>query len=167
MWRAVTVENNELALEEDIAEDGEADTRVGLDPAEASGAGAIGGGVVDVRAGDGGLVAANGEADVRKSGAAGVSVAALLLVILSAVDTAVVVRDDIIVDEEESGSGVGDGVADSASIGVADSVAVSGEAPEALAVVHVNIRDVASVGGVVDGAEGVSARLALLEIGSE
>ena len=90
-----------------------------------------------------------------------------MLIILSAVDTAIVVRDHIIVDQKKSRSGISDGVADSASIGVADGVAVGGEAPETLAIINIDIGDLACMGRVVNGAKGVSAGLALLEIGGE
>ena len=48
LWAASTVEDDELALEEDVTEDGEANAGVGLNAAEAGRAACVGGGVVDI-----------------------------------------------------------------------------------------------------------------------
>lgn len=164
----VAVEDDELALEEDVPEDVDADAGVGLDAAEAGRAARVGGGVVDVRARDSGGIAADGEGDGREGGAAWVGVAALGLVVLGAGDAAVVGGDDGVVEEEKGGSGVGDGVADGAARGAAvDAVAVGGEAPETAAAVDGDVGDCARVGGIVDAAETVGSGLALLEVGGE
>lgn len=164
----VSIEDDELALEEDVPEDVDADAGVGLDAAEAGRAARVGGGVVDVRARDGGVIAADGEGDGREGGATRVGVAALGLVVLGAGDAAVVGSDDGVVEEEQGGAGVGDGVADGAAGGAAvDAVAVGCEAPEAAAAVDGDVGDCAGVGGVVDAAEAVGSGLALLEVGGE
>lgn len=164
----VSIEDNELALEEDVPEDVDADAGVGLEAAEAGRAARVGGGVVDVRARDGGVIAADGEGDGREGGATRVGVAALGLVVLGAGDAAVVGSDDGVVEEEQGGAGVGDGVADGAAGGAAvDAVAVGCEAPEAAAAVDGDVGDCAGVGGVVDAAEAVGSGLAFLEVGGE
>ena len=48
LWAASTIEDDELALEEDVTKDGEANAGVGLDAAEAGCAACVGGGVVDI-----------------------------------------------------------------------------------------------------------------------
>lgn len=96
----VSIKDDELALEEDVPKDIDANAGVGLDAAEAGRAARVGGGVVDVRARDGGCVAADGEGDGRKGGVAGVGVAALGLVVLGAGDAAVVGSDDGVVEKE-------------------------------------------------------------------
>lgn len=168
LWAGVSVEDDELALEEDVTEDVDADAGVGLNAAEAGRAARVGWGVVDVRARDRGCVAADGEGNGRKGGAARVSVAALGLVVLGAVDTAVVGGDDSVVEEEKASSGVGDGVGDGAS-GCAsiNAVAIGREAPETSAVVDGDVGDLAGVGRVVDAAEAVGSGLAFLEVGGK
>ena len=101
--------DNELALNPDVTEDGEADAGVALDAAEAL-AGSGGRGVVDVGAGDGAGVGADGEANVREGGAAGEDVSTVGLAVGRALDGGVVGGDDGVVGEEEGGSGVGDGL---------------------------------------------------------
>lgn len=152
------VEDDESGLEGDVAVDGEADAAVGLEAAEAAGAGLVGGGVVDVLAGDGdgGITGAEGE--VGEVGVAGEDVAALGLVDLGAVDLLVVGVDDGVGEEGEGGAGVGN-AADGGA------VHVGGEAPESLAVVDIDVGDVAGVLGVVDDAEVVGAGGVVLEIG--
>ena len=74
----------------------------------------------------------------------------------------VVGGDDIVGEEEEGGSCVGDG-GDGGSDGAggADGVAGGSKAPEPLAVVHGGIGDVSRIFGVVNVAEVVGARFAL------
>ena len=106
-----------MALEEDVPEDVEADALARLNAPEARRPAVVNGRVVDVRAGDRGLVAADLEADVRQGGAAGVGVAALGLVEFGTADGFVVGGYDGVVDEQQRGACVGDGV---------DAVAVDG-----------------------------------------
>lgn len=168
LWASAAVEDNELALEEDISKDVDADAGVGLDAAEAGRAARVGGGVVDVRARDGGRVAADGEGDGWESGAAGVGVATLGLVVLGAGDATVVGGDDAVVEQEKGGPGVGNSVADGAAGGAAvDAVAVGCETPEAAAAVDGHVGDIAGVGRVINAAEAVGSRLAFLEVGGK
>lgn len=95
-------------------------------------------------------------------------VAALLLVVLRAGDAAVVVRHDVVFDEEEGGSCVSDTVeATVVHFAITDSVAGASEGPKASRAVDVNIGDFAGISAVVDGAEAVGARLSFLKVASE
>lgn len=85
-------EDDKLALEEDIAEDGEADSGVALDTAVALRAGDRS--VVDVRAGDDKLGATDDGGERRQSGAAGVDVTTLGAGVGSAGDLLVVGSHD-------------------------------------------------------------------------
>ena len=108
------------------------------------------------------------EADVREGGAAGVSVTALLRVVLRARDAAVVGGYDSIWDEEEGGSCVSDTVeATVVHFAVTDSVAGASEAPKAPRAVDVDIGDFAGMSAVVNGAEAVGARLSFLKVAGE
>lgn len=93
-------EDDELRFQEDVAEDGEADAGVALDAAEA-GPGCGGGGVVHVRAGHGGRVAADAEADVRQRCGAVEYVAAVGLAVGGTGDLGVVCGDDVVVGQEQ------------------------------------------------------------------
>ena len=162
------IKNHKLALEENIPKDIQADALTRLDAAEARRPAVVNRRVVDVRARDRGLVGADLEADVRQGCAAGVGVAALGLVELGAADGVVVGGYNGVVDEQQSGARVGDGVDAVAVDGaVADGVARGGKAPEALGTVDGNVGDVAGVCAVVDGTKAVGARLALLQIDGE
>ena len=89
-------------------------------------------------------------------------------VVRSAVDLAVVCRDDGVVDEDESGASVSNGVnAGRLEVTTANTVAGTGELPEALRVVDSGVGDVAGVLAGVDEAEVVGAWLALLEVSCE
>lgn len=162
------IKNHKLALEEDIPKDIQADALTRLNAAEARRPAVVDRSVVDVRAGDRGLVAADLEADVRQGGAAGVGVAALGLVELGAADGFVVCGYDGVVDEQQGGARVGDGVDAVAVDGaVAYGVARGSKGPKALGTVDGNVGDVAGVCAVVDGAKAVGARLALLQVDGE
>ena len=89
------------------------------------------------------------------------------MIVLGATDTTVVVGDHGVVDKEESGSSVGNGAGDGTSRCAANAVSISVEGPETPAAVDVDVGDVAGVGRVIDSAEGVGSRPALLEIGGE
>lgn len=110
--RLVTaVESDQLRLEHGVAEDLKAGALVALDAAEAGGVGLVNGGEGDGLAGDLGHVAvADGDGHIGEGGSAGVDEAADLGVELGARDRGVVGVGDLLVDEEERGTGVGDGV---------------------------------------------------------
>lgn len=145
-----TVEYNKGGLESDVTEDGEANAAVGLDTAEAGAAAIRNGCEVDEVTGDSDVVAADGEREVGHSVAAGEGVATLRAVVLSIRDAAVIRVDDV-VGKEQKGSA---GVSNAANARAGDG---AGEAPEALAAVHVDIGDGAGVGIVIDVAEVVGA----------
>ena len=85
-----------------------------------------------------------------------------------ATDLSVVGINDIVGEDEERGAGVGNGTDRGAGEGgAAYTVAVAGEAPEALAVVYRGVGDVAGIGTVIDEAELIGARGAFLEVRSE
>ena len=90
-WRAATViEDGVDGLQEDIAEDVEADASVGLDATEAGRAAGGDRSVVDVFAWDGEGLAADGHVEVRWRGAAGEDVSTLRLGQAGALDLGVV-----------------------------------------------------------------------------
>lgn len=103
---AVGVEDDVLALQEDVTEDGEAQAGVALDTAEASGAARLEGSIVDQGARNNSLVAANGNGEIGELGGAGNGVATGRGVLLGAGDLAVVVRDHVIGEQEQGGASV-------------------------------------------------------------
>lgn len=135
---AIGVEDGILALEEDVAEDREAQARVTLDTAEAGGAARGERGVVDQVAGDDGVVAADGNSEVRQGGGAGNGVATCGRVLLGTGDLLVVGGDDVVVKHHQGGAGVGNAL-DGATGGAADLVTIGGEHPEALGAVDVGV----------------------------
>lgn len=64
----IGVENDILALEEDVTEDGEAQAGVALDTSEAGGAARLEGSIVDQGAGNNGVVTTNGDGEVGELG---------------------------------------------------------------------------------------------------
>ena len=182
------IEDDVLALEEDVAVDGEAELGIGgLDTAKAGweqvsaieskhfggfkGAeltlrAFLKGSEVDELAGDNGLVVADLQGEGGKGGAAGESEAALLRVVLGALDLLVVGLDDVGGHEHEGGAGISNTneVALGGSAG-ADGVAGGGEGPEALGGVDVGVSDGAVVAGGDDGAEVVGSSSVVLEGG--
>ena len=157
-----------LALEEDVAEDVQAEAVVGLDAAEAGAAAGRDGRVVDELAGYGLGDAADGDGEVGQRGRAREDVAALVAVDLGAADLGVVGAGDGSVDVDQGGASVGDALDVGADGGGgADRVACGGEAPEALAVVDGGVGDGTGVLGAVDEAEVVGAGGALLQVGGE
>jgi len=104
------LENNILALEENVAEDAESNARVGLNTSEARRAAVLHGCVVDVLSGDALLDAAEDESEVRESSRAREDVAAIGVAILGARDLCVVGADDRGGEVEEAGACVGDAV---------------------------------------------------------
>lgn len=154
------LKDNELTLEEDVAEDVDADTRRRLDATEASLAALIDGSVVDVATRDDGIVAADVESYGWECGIARVGVPALLLVVTSTTDGAVVAAHDVVWEVEEGGSRVGD---------PSDGGAVDGgiKAPETLAAVHIDISHLACMLIGIHKAEVEGTRCALLEVDGE
>jgi hypothetical protein len=104
--RAFCVENDILALEEDITEDGEANARVALNTTEAAGATSRDRSVLDVLSRNNGIVATNGHGEVRQIGVAREDIATSRVVVLGAVNLLVVVRDNAVIEQEECSSSV-------------------------------------------------------------
>jgi hypothetical protein len=100
------VENDILALEEDITEDGEANARVALDTTVAGGASSGNLGVVDQLTGDNGIVAIDGHREVGQCGGTGEDVATVGVAVLGAGDLLVVGGDNAGGEQEEGGAGV-------------------------------------------------------------
>jgi hypothetical protein len=103
---ALGVENDILALEEDITEDREANARVALDTTVAGGAASGNRGVVDQLTGDNGIVAIDGYGKVGQGGGTGEDVATVGVAVLGAGDLPVVGGDKAAVEQEEGGAGV-------------------------------------------------------------
>lgn len=104
--RSLRVENDVLALEEDITEDGEANSRVALDTTEALGATSRDGSVVDVLAGNNGVVATNGHSEVRQSGGAREDVATSRVAVLGTGNLLVVGGNNRVREQEEGGTSI-------------------------------------------------------------
>lgn len=104
--RSLRVENDVLALEEDITEDGEAKTRVALDTTEAGGAAGADGSVVDVLAGNNGVIVTNGDSEVRQISRAREDVATLDLAVLGSSNLFVVGGDNRVREQEKGGTSV-------------------------------------------------------------
>ena len=162
------VVDNVLALEEDVTENVEADALIGLDASEA-GSGARGdGGVVDELSRHGLGDAADGDGEVGQSGRAGEYITALCVVDLGAGDLGVVGLCDGRVDVNQGCAGVDDAVdVGPDGCGGANRVTCRGEAPEALAVVNVDVSDGTGVLCGVDEAEVVGTGGMVLEVDSE
>lgn len=162
------LKDNKLALEEDITPDGETDAGVRLDTTEAGGPRSVNGSVVDVVTWHDGLVGADAEGDAGESGAAGVGVATLSGIGRGARDLGVVGLNYSVRKVEESGTSVGDGInAGRLERRVTDRVAVACEFPETLGRDDGDVSDAASVFGVVDFTEAISAWLPLLQVRCE
>lgn len=108
---ALGVEDDVLALEEDITEDGESDARVALDTTVAGRAAVSDGGEVDVFTGNDRVVAIDDGGEGRKTGGAGEDITTVLVAVLSAGNLLVVVVDDAVIEQEEGGAGVYNGSA--------------------------------------------------------
>jgi hypothetical protein len=100
------VEDDVLALEEDISEDGEAQARVALDTTEAGGAAVSDGGKVDVVAGNDRFVATDDGSEGRKAGGAGEDITTVLVAVFSPSNVPVVVSNDAVIKQQEGGAGV-------------------------------------------------------------
>lgn len=154
--RAVGVEDNILALQEDITKDREAQTRVALDTTEALGGALRDGGVVDQITRNDSIIAGDGNREVRQGSRAIEGVATSRGVRSSTADLLVVGGDDLIIEQQEGGTGVSNTLDGAAGLG-ADLVAVSGEAPEALRAVDISVGQGSGVLGLVSEAEVVGA----------
>lgn len=103
---ALGVEDDVLALEEDISEDRKAQTRVALDAAVAGRAAVSDGGVVDVFTGNDGIVASDDGSERRKFGGAGEDITTVLVAVLGSGNLAVVFGNNAVIKQEEGGAGV-------------------------------------------------------------
>ena len=159
-------ENHKLRLEEHIPEDGLPDAGITLQAAEA--ARAVHGRIVQITARHDGRIPFNLEREIGQGGAAREDVTAVGLAVGGTLDLSVIGGDDVVGEEQERGARVGDG-GDGFRHGGrgADLVAAAGEAPEPLRVVDGGVGDVARVLAVVDVAEVVTTRGALLQVGGE
>lgn len=165
---ASTAEDDELGLEEDVAEDGEANARVALDAAEAGGRAGGQRGILDVRAGHDSAVGADAQGDAGQRGCARKGVATLRRVVLGARDFRVVGADDRGGQVEQSGTRVGDAVDRSRGEGTAaDGVSVAREFPEAVGGVDIDVCDGTRVLARVNVAKVVGAWGTLLQVGGE
>lgn len=158
------IEDDVLALQENITKDREANSSVRLQTTKA---GSIArGAVVHQRAGHGGLVATDANAEIGKGGRAGEDISTGVVVILSTANLRVILRDNGVVEKQQSSAGVGNSVetgARSASSGVT----VHAEAPESLGAVHVGVHDRAGIFGGVSEAEVIDTGLTVLQGNSE
>ena len=160
------VEDDILALEEDVTKDGEADTSVGLDTTEAGGACCRG--EVDVGSGNGVLGAGDDDANRRESGRAREGVSTLAVVVLGTGDLGVVGGDSGLGQVEEGGAGVSDGIDGGGDGGAAaDGVTGGSELPESVGRVDVDVADGTGVLGGVNLAEVVGAGGVVLQAGGE
>lgn len=156
--------DDELRLEEDITEDGQSNPSVALKPTEAAAA-RRGGCVIHIASRHNGLIAFDAESEVGEVGRAREDVTTISLAVGRSRHLRVIVRDEVIWQEEKGCSGVGDGgeaVADCGSR--ANRVPASCEGPEALRVVHSGVGDLASVLARVNIAEVVASRRTLLQV---
>ena len=161
------IKDDELRLEEDVTEDGLSDAGIALETTEA--APAFGsGGVVHEVAGHNGRVAFDLEGQIGEGGAAREDVSTVGLAVGRSRHLRIVVRHEVVGQEEKRSSRVSDGgdaLADGRS--GADRVSAAGKAPEALGVVHRGVGDVASVLARVNVAKVVATGLTLPQVGGE
>lgn len=161
------IEHDELRLEDDVAEDGKADSSTALHAAETLALHAARR-VVHVAAGHGAAIVARAEGPVRQVGVAVEDVAAGRLGVARARDLVPVGGDDVVREEEESGSCVRNGgVVCFLEGAVADRKARGSEFPEAPGRIDGYVRDGAGVLGRVDEAEVVVASGTFEEVGGE
>jgi len=159
--RVLHGEDNKLALEEDVTEDGDAGAGAGLDTTVALGGSDLS--VVDVAAGDSELLATNDGGEAGESGRAGEDVTTLAVGVLGSGDLGVVGVDDVVGEEHEGGAGVSNGRVGAGNGGTAaDGVTSGGELPEAVLSVDVDVGDGTGVLGGVNVAEVVRSGATLL-----
>lgn len=102
------IKDDELRLEEDITKDGLSDAVIALETTEA--ASTLGRRrIVHVAARDDGCVSSDLESEVRKGGGAAEDVSTVCLAVGGSGDLSVVCGDEVVGEEEEGCSGVGDG----------------------------------------------------------
>lgn len=167
-WRRALLVHDVLALEEDVAEDAEANAVVGLDAAVAGAAAGLDGRVVDVLSRDPLRLAADGQGEVGQSSGARENVSTVGVAVLRARDLGVVGLDDGSGQVEEGGSGVGDAVDGRLSLRAsADRVAREVELPPSLAGVHVHVGDVSGVLSAVQEAKIIGTGSVVLECDGE
>ena len=160
--------NHVFALEEDVAEDVEANGLVGLNTAKACAAATGNGGVVNELSGHSLGNATDGDGEVGQSSRAREYVAALCGVDLGAGDLGVVCLCDSRVDVNQSGTCVDDtGDTRLDSCCRADRVSGCAESPETLAGVDIDVGNGAGVLSRVDEAEVVGTSGMVLKVNSE
>lgn len=101
--RSLGVKHDILALQEDVAEDVDADSTAALETTEARAPLLL---EVDQGARDDGIVAVNSEGQVWERSIAGEGVAAGAGIVLSTRDVAIVVVHDVVGEKKESGASV-------------------------------------------------------------
>ena len=156
--------DNELRLEEDITEDGQSNPSIALKPTEAAAA-PRGGCVVHIVSRHNSLIVFDSESEVGEGGGAREDVTTVSLAVGRSRHLGVIVRHEVVWQEEEGSSGVGDGgeaVADCGSR--TNRVPAGREGPEALRVVHSCVGDLASVLARVNIAEVVASGRTLLQV---
>ena len=163
------IKDNKGSLESDIPKNGKPNARVGLDPPITSRPRRPRRGVPNVlaRDSDQGLVVANGKREIRDIAAARKRVSALEEVVRGAADFPVVCRDHRAGQKEQGRTRVRNALDCGAlDASCADRVSRCRPLPEAAAVVHGSVRDVACIGAGVDVAEVVVARWRSCQSGS-
>ena len=159
--------DDELRLEEDITKDGQSDPSVALKPSEAAAA-PRSGCVVHVVSRHNSLIVFDAEGEAGEVGGAREDVTTITLAVGRSRDLRVVVRDEVVGQEEKGSSGVGDGGEAFADCGSrANRVPASCEGPEALRVVHSRVGDLASILARVNIAEVVASGRTLLQVCGE
>jgi len=138
------IKDHEGALEEDVTENGNADTCAALESTEVGGAGNWS--VRHQATWDNGSVVSNGNLEIGKGGFCWDGVTTLLRVVLCTFYLVVVGRNDSVWQQQQRGTGVGNTLNRGRVHGaVTNSIAVSSEAPETLRVVHRGVFDGASI----------------------
>ena len=164
------VESDELRLEHCVSKDLETGTLVALNTSEAGGVGLIDGGKSDCAARNlGHVVVTNSNRDVGESSIAGVDKTTDLGVELSTLDLGVVGIGDLLIDEKERCTGVGNGIR---ALGVlehlvANSELGGGELPESSLSLDRDPGHLAGDLGSIDLSEIVAACAIGVEVGSE
>lgn len=102
--RPRSIEDNILALKEDVTEDGETNARVGLDTTEGLSVANVG--ETDIFTGHGGGVVTNGNRKVREAGRRRENVATLAGVVRSSIDLLVVCIDNAVIKEKEGSTSI-------------------------------------------------------------
>jgi len=159
-----SVEDDILALQEDVAKDCIPDTGIRLDTTEAGRGATRDRRIIHIRARNSTSLSANYDREIREVSVAWECVATLGIIIDRAVNLVIVSGNDVVIDEKERSASVGNAGkrARARRSAVADGVAVSGERPETFAVIDVGICEFAGELGSVDESEIVRSSSALL-----